>query len=75
MYKDTDKQKEANRLANKRYRDKLQGITQKVSREQGITRTRTEGCKCAIPGDEDYVGCVVDGKVVKPEPIPVKDMT
>lgn len=45
--------------------------------EQPI-RTRTTGCKCAIPGDEDYVGVCekVDGvwRVVPPEPIAVKDM-
>ena len=43
------------------------------------TRTRTEGCKCALPGDEDYVGVCkkIDGqwRVVKPEPIPLKTMT
>lgn len=39
------------------------------------TRSRTTGCKCAIPGDEDYVGCVVDGKVVRPTAILPKDMT
>lgn len=38
-------------------------------------RSRVGGCRVAIPGDEDYTGCVVDGKAVKSEPIPVKDMT
>ena len=43
MYKDKDKQKQANRLANKRYRDKVQGITEKVSRKQGITQDIDKG--------------------------------
>lgn len=62
MYKDKDKQKEANRLAAQRKRDKSKGMTQAKSIE-GMTRTRTTGCKCAIPGDEDYEGCCekVDG--------------
>lgn len=37
MYKDKDKQKEANRLANKKYRDKLKGITQEGITDPGIT--------------------------------------
>lgn len=37
MYKDKEKQKEANRLANKKYRDKLKGITQESITEPGIT--------------------------------------
>ncbi len=37
MYKDKEKQKEANRLANKVYRDRQKGITQEGITEQGIT--------------------------------------
>ncbi|HDZ86526.1 MAG TPA: hypothetical protein ENH57_02415 [Actinobacteria bacterium] len=37
-------------------------------------RTRATGCKVAIPGDEDYTGCVVDGRVVKTGTKPAKDM-
>lgn len=50
MYKDKDKQKEANRAANKRYRES-KGITPKVSRERGITLP-DGGCPDApvIPG-------------------------
>ncbi len=42
MYKDKDKQRDANKQAMKRYRlaeERRTGITQKVSREQGITQT------------------------------------
>ena len=38
-------------------------------------RTRTTGCQSSIPGDEDYAGCVVNGKVVTPITIPVKDLS
>ena len=55
------------RVGLKRYIDKQADVS--------VTRTRTTGCKCAIPGDEDYVGCVVDGQIAKPDPIPVKDLT
>ncbi len=78
MYNDKDKQKEANRIAAKRYRDRKQGMTQGQINE-GMTRTRTEGCKVAIPGDYDYVGVCqkIDGRwqVVKPDPIAPKDMS
>ncbi|KKN25376.1 hypothetical protein LCGC14_0885360 [marine sediment metagenome] len=37
MYKDQSKQKEANKAANKRYRDKQKGIT-----EQGITQNQSD---------------------------------
>jgi hypothetical protein len=47
MYKDQDKQKEANRLANKRYRER-KGITQKVSRDEGITQPEQQGITHAI---------------------------
>ena len=36
-YKDAEKQKEANRAANKRYREHTQGITANGITEQGIT--------------------------------------
>ena len=36
MYKDKEKQKQANRAANKRYRDKQKGITAQ-SDSEGIT--------------------------------------
>ena len=54
--------------------------TERTVEAHAPKRTRTEGCKCAIPGDEDYQGAChkVDGvwKVNKDiEPTPVKDMT
>ncbi len=36
MYKDKDKQKQANKVANKRYRDKLKGITQGESERDTV---------------------------------------
>ena len=42
MYKDKDRQKEANRLANKRYRERQsQGITDEGITPQGITPPNT----------------------------------
>ena len=40
MYKDKEEQKEANRAAIKRYRDKQKGITSEGITEQGITSNK-----------------------------------
>ncbi len=40
MYKDKEQQKEANKAANQRYRDKAKGITQPGITDEGITDTQ-----------------------------------
>ena len=59
MYKDKDKQREANRQANKRYRDK--GITEKVSRKQGITGSKEHSMEC----DPDTLAVFNESKSIK----------
>ena len=52
-YKDKDKQKEANRLKAKRYRDNQKGVT------QGVTITGGDDV-IGKPGDADYNGCMIE---------------
>ena len=49
MYKDKEAQKEANRLANLRYRNKQKGITQ-----QGITEGMTQGITGLVTDNLGY---------------------
>jgi len=52
MYKDAEKQKEANRLAAQRRRDKAKGMTQEGMTGQGMTRAELYQAIRAYPNDQ-----------------------
>jgi hypothetical protein len=76
MYKDKDKQKEANKERVRRYRALQKGVTSDEALQEGVTPKDLPMAKCVpsievrptrhwnqdvdLPGDEGYRGCCFD---------------